>query len=84
MFKNFASAVALLAIGAYADNHEKPFAGGELHTMGNYKYGRFVASIKGSKMMGTGTAFYLYDLEEFSSDQDVFDFWHPIVKVPHL
>jgi len=52
--------------------------------MGNYKYGRFVASIKGSKMLGTGTAFYLYDLEEFSRDQDVFDFWHPIVKVPHL
>jgi len=35
-------------------------------------------------MMGTGTAFYLYDLEEFSGDKDVFDFWHPIVKVPHL
>ena len=48
MFKNFASALALLAIGAYASNEEKPNAGGELYSKGTYKYGRFVASMKSS------------------------------------
>jgi len=48
MFKNFASALALLAIGAYASSEEKPNAAGELHSKGTYKYGRFVASMKGS------------------------------------
>jgi len=28
MFKNFASAIALLAIGAYASSEEKPIAAG--------------------------------------------------------
>ena len=48
MFKNFASALALLAIGAYASNEEKPNAGGELYSKATFKYGRFVASMKAS------------------------------------
>jgi len=54
MFKSFASAIALLAIGAYAnDEHvnrheEKPTAAGLMHTKATYKYGRFVASMKAS------------------------------------
>ena len=86
MFKNFASAIALLAIGAYADNHEKPYASGELHSWDYFKYGRFIASIKGSNAMGTGSAFYLYNLEDFywEGDQDVFDNWNAMTIIPSL
>jgi len=54
MFKSFASAIALLAIGAYASDElvnrheEKPSAAGVLHSKATYKYGRFVASMKAS------------------------------------
>merc|ERR1711899_263302 len=63
MFKNFTSALALLAIGAYASNEEKPNAAGELYSKATYKYGRFVASMKASRAMGSASAFALYDLE---------------------
>lgn len=84
MFKNFASALALLAIGAYASSEEKQIAAGELHSMGTYKYGRFVASMKGSKALGTASAFALYDIESFSNDQDVFENWNAFAIVPSL
>jgi len=84
MFKNFASALALLAIGAYASNEEKPNAAGELYSKGTYKYGRFVASIKASQALGTATAFALYDLESFTNDQDVFSNWNAMAIVPSL
>merc|ERR1711953_484578 len=84
MFKNFASALALLAIGAYASNEEKPNAAGELYSKGTYKYGRFVASIKASQALGTATAFGLYDLESFTNDQDVFSNWNAMAIVPSL
>jgi hypothetical protein len=54
MFKSFASAIVLLAIGAYANeehvnkHEEKPTAAGVLHSKATYKYGRFVASMKAS------------------------------------
>merc|ERR1711997_808378 len=84
MFKNFASALALLAIGAYASSEEKPNAGGELNSKGTYKYGRFVASMKASKAKGTGSVFALYDLESFANDQDVFSNWNAMATVPSL
>merc|ERR1712051_1130153 len=84
MFKNFASALALLAIGAYASIHEKPNAAGELSSRNTYKYGRFVASMKASKAMGSASAFALYDLESFSNDQNVFDNWNAFATVPSL
>merc|ERR1711953_651196 len=84
MFKNFASALALLAIGAYASSEEKPNAAGELYSKGTYKYGRFVASIKASQALGTATAFGLYDLESFTNDQDVFSNWNAMAIVPSL
>merc|ERR1712051_102877 len=84
MFKNFASALALLAIGAYASIHEKPNAAGELSSKEAYKYGRFVASMKASKAMGSASAFALYDLESFSNDQNVFDNWNSFATVPSL
>jgi len=84
MFKNFASALALLAIGAYASNEEKPNAGGELYSKATYKYGRFVASMKASRAMGSASAFALYDLEDFADDQDVFDNWNAMAAVPSL
>ena len=84
MFKNFASALALLAIGAYASNEEKPNAGGELYSKATYKYGRFVASMKASRAMGSASAFALYDLESFADDQDVFDNWNAMATVPSL
>merc|ERR1711953_1534909 len=71
MFKNFASALALLAIGAYASNEEKPNAGGELYS-------------KASQALGTATAFGLYDLESFTNDQDVFSNWNAMAIVPSL
>merc|ERR1712228_412943 len=77
MFKNFASALALLTIGAYASSEEKPNAGGELYSKGTYKYGRFVASMKASSALGSASAFALYDLESFVNDQDVFSDWNP-------
>merc|ERR1739836_293953 len=84
MFKNFASAPALLAIGAYASNEEKPNAGGELYSKATYKYGRFVASMKASRAMGSASAFALYDLESFADDQVVFDNWNAMATVPSL
>jgi len=84
MFKNFASALALLAIGAYASNEEKPNAAGELYSKATYKYGRFVASMKASQALGTASAFALYDLESFADDQDVFDNWNAMATVPSL
>merc|ERR1712051_455256 len=84
MFKNFASALALLAIGANASIHEKPNAAGELSSKEAYKYGRFVASMKASKAMGSASAFALYDLESFSNDQNVFDNWNAFATVPSL
>merc|ERR1712218_468079 len=84
MFKNFASALALLAIGAYASNEEKPNAGGELYSKGTYKYGRFVASMKASQALGSASAFALYDLESFADDQDVFENWNAMATVPSL
>merc|ERR1712203_661419 len=84
MFKNFASALALLAIGAYASSEEKPNAGGELNSKGTYKYGRFVASMKASKAKGTGSVFALYDLESFANDQDVFSNLNAMATVPSL
>jgi len=84
MFKNFASALALLAIGAYASNEEKPNAAGELHSKGTYKYGRFVASMKASQALGSASAFALYDLESFTNDQDVFSNWNAMAIVPSL
>merc|ERR1712088_949957 len=71
MFKSFASAIALLAIGAYASEHEKLTSAGVFYTKETYKYGRFVASMKASNAMGTGSAFFLYNLEDFYDDQDV-------------
>ena len=84
MFKNFASALALLAIGAYASNEEKPNAGGELYSKATYKYGRFVASMKASQALGTATAFALYDNESFTNDPDVFSNWNAMAIVPSL
>merc|ERR1712241_952005 len=73
-----------LAIGAYASNEEKPNAGGELYSKATYKYGRFVASMKASRAMGSASAFALYDLESFADDQDVFDNWNAMATVPSL
>merc|ERR1712158_55080 len=75
MFKSFASAIALLAIGAYASEHEKLTSAGVFYTKDTYKYGRFVASMKASNAMGTGSAFFLYNLEDFYDDQDVYENW---------
>merc|ERR1712038_2137809 len=84
MFKNFTSALALLAIGAYASNEEKPNAAGELYSKATYKYGRFVASMKASQALGSASAFALYDLESFADDQDVFNNWNAMAIVPSL
>merc|ERR1712241_836007 len=84
MFKSFASAIALLAIGAYASNEEKPTAAGVFYTKDTYKYGRFIASMKASRALGTGSAFFLYNLEDFHDDQDVFENWNSMAIVPSL
>ena len=84
MFKNFASAIALLAIGAYASSEEKPIAAGQFHLQDTYKYGRFVASMKASHAMGTGSAFYLYNHEDFDHDEDVFDNWNAMLVAPSM
>jgi len=84
MFKSFASAIALLAIGAYANVHEKLTSAGVFYTKDTYKYGRFVASMKASNAMGTGSAFFLYNLEDFYDDQDVFENWNSMAIVPSL
>jgi len=84
MFKSFASAIALFAIGAYASDEEKPSAAGVFYTKDTYKYGRFVASMKASNARGTGSAFFLYNLEDFDEDQDVFDNWNSMTIVPSL
>jgi len=39
--------------------------------------------MKGSKAMGTGSAFYLFDKEDVE-EQDVFDEWNSIAIVPSL
>jgi beta-glucanase (GH16 family) len=84
MFKSFASAIALLAIGAHASDEEKPTAAGGVSSKATYKYGRFVASMKASRAMGTGSAFFLYDNEDFAADDDVFDNWNAMTIVPSL
>merc|ERR1712241_185200 len=86
MFKSFASAIALLAIGAYAydSNEEKLTAAGVFYTKDTYKYGRFIASMKASRALGTGSAFFLYNLEDFYDDQDVFENWNSMAIVPSL
>merc|ERR1712051_334736 len=84
MFKSFTSAIALLAIGAYASEHEKLTSAGVFYTKDTYKYGRFVASMKASNAIGTGSAFFLYNLEDFYDDQDVFENWNSMAIVPSL
>jgi len=34
--------------------------------------------------MGTGSAFFLYDIEDFYHDQDVFENWNSMTIVPSL
>ena len=43
-------------------------------------HGRYKASIKASSMKGTGTAFFLADLDD--GLEDVYDFWNAIAVVP--
>jgi len=82
MFKSFASAIALLAIGAYASDEEKPTAAGVMYTKDTYKYGRFIANMKASNALGTGSAFFLYRFESFP--YAVFEEWNSMAIVPSL
>merc|ERR1712241_659214 len=84
MFKSFAPAIALFAIGAYASDEEKPSAAGVFYTKDTYKYGRFIANMKASNAKGTGSAFFLYNLEDFDEDQDVFENWNSMTIVPSI
>jgi hypothetical protein len=77
--KNFAAAI-MLAIGAYAN--EKSITAGELQSVNTYKYGRFVASMKPSMVKGTGSAFYLLDLDQ--EEPKIFDEANTMVVVPSL
>merc|ERR1712088_184894 len=82
MFKSFTSAIALLAIGAYASEHEKLTSAGGFYTKETYKYGRFIANMKASNALGTGSAFFLYRFESFP--YDVFEEWNSMAIVPSL
>ena len=83
MMKNFATAL-MLAIGANA--MDKPNVAGELHSKDTFKYGRFVARMQASDALGTGSAFYLFNLEDVEDFEgaDVFDDWNAITVVPSL
>jgi len=54
-----------------------------MHTKQAFMYGRFKASIRASNAKGTGSAFFLLNLEE-DGEEDVFDEWNAITIVPSL
>jgi len=40
--------------------------------------------MKASHAMGTGSAFYLYNHEDFDHDEDVFDNWNAMLVAPSM
>merc|ERR1712083_858078 len=53
-----------------------------MYTKDTYKYGRFIANMKASNALGTGSAFFLYRFESFP--YAVFDEWNSMAIVPSL
>ena len=77
----------MLAIGAVASD-EKPYFGGEIYSKETFKYGRFSATVRPSKVNGTVTSFYLYSHhndghDHYKNNEDwLFDEWNSISYVP--
>jgi len=56
----------MLSIGAFAASldPQTPFTGGELRSYDTFMYGRFIANMKSSSALGTGSSFYLFDIRD--------------------
>jgi len=70
----------MLIAGAFASDSMKKYSSGMVYFDKKVSHGRYKASIKASSMKGTGTAFFLADLDD--GLEDVYDFWNAIAVVP--